>query len=64
MPYQRSHHMYFREVTATRRWSHTTHTTHVKKGLLPASLWTVVAALLIWGFFYLVTYWSTPIIPA
>ena len=56
--------MYFREVTATRRWSHTTHTTNVRKDFLPASLWTVVAALLIWGFFYLVTYWSTPIIPA
>lgn len=56
--------MYFREVTATRRWSRATHTTHVKKDLLPASLWTIVAALLIWGFFYLVTYWSTPIIPA
>jgi len=24
----------------------------------------VIAALLIWGFYYLVTYWSTPIIPA
>jgi hypothetical protein len=64
MPYQRSHNMYFREVTATRRLSRTTHTTNVKKDLLPASLWTIVAALLIWGFFYLVTYWSTPIIPA
>lgn len=65
MPYQRSHHLYFRDVTATRKSSRTIHTTHsVNKDLLPDSLWTVVAALLIWGFFYLVTYWSTPIISA
>jgi hypothetical protein len=56
--------MYFREVTATRRLSRTTHATNVKEDLLPASLWSIAAALLIWGFFYLVTYWSTPIIPA
>jgi hypothetical protein len=56
--------MYFREVTATRKSSRTAQATNVKKDLLPASLWTIVAALLIWGFFYLVTYWSTPIIPA
>ena len=56
--------MYFRDVTATRRLSRTTHTAHVKYDLLPAALWTIVAALLICGFFYLVTYWSTPIIPA
>jgi hypothetical protein len=56
--------MHFRDVTATRKLSRTTHATSVKEDLLPASLWTVVAALLIWGFFYLVTYWSTPIISA
>jgi hypothetical protein len=35
-----------------------------REGMVPAWLWAVAAALLTWGFYYLVAYWSAPVIPA
>lgn len=35
-----------------------------REGSVPPWLWVVVASLLIWGAYYLVTYWSAPIGPA
>jgi hypothetical protein len=35
-----------------------------REGSVPAWLWAVAAALLTWGFYYLVAYWSAPVIPA
>lgn len=33
------------------------------QGSVPLWLWIVVFSLLIWGFYYLVTYWNAPIVP-
>jgi hypothetical protein len=35
-----------------------------REGNVPIWLWIVVFTLLIWGVYYLVTYWNAPIIPA
>ena len=35
-----------------------------REGSVPIWLWVVVVFLLIWGFYYLVTYWNAPITPA
>ncbi|MEO8342301.1 MAG: hypothetical protein ABI536_00645 [Gallionella sp.] len=32
-----------------------------RKGNVPAWLWIVVVALVIWGIYYLVTYWNAPL---
>ncbi len=34
------------------------------EGNVPLWLWAVVVTLLVWGAYYLVTYWSAPIAPA
>jgi hypothetical protein len=34
-----------------------------REGNVPVWLWVVVVTLLLWGFYYLVTYWSAPIGP-
>lgn len=34
-----------------------------RDGHVPAWLWLVVVGLLIWGLYYLVTYWNAPIVP-
>jgi hypothetical protein len=34
-----------------------------RKGSVPLWLWGVVVSLLIWGVYYLVTYWNAPIGP-
>jgi len=31
-----------------------------RKGHVPAWLWAVVVTLLVWGGYYLVTYWNAP----
>jgi hypothetical protein len=33
-----------------------------RDGHVPAWLWIVVVSLLIWGLYYLVTYWNAPIV--
>jgi hypothetical protein len=33
------------------------------EGSIPIWLWVVVVTLFLWGFYYLVTYWSAPIGP-
>ncbi len=35
-----------------------------REGSVPIWLWVVVVFLLIWGFYYLVTYWNAPITPS
>ena len=35
-----------------------------RESAVPGWLWAVAAALLTWGFYYLVAYWSAPVIPA
>lgn len=35
-----------------------------RKGNVPVWLWIVVVSLLIWGVYYLVTYWNAPVTPA
>jgi hypothetical protein len=35
-----------------------------REGNVPLWLWIVFVTLLIWGVYYLVTYWNAPIIPA
>ncbi len=32
-----------------------------RKGTVPIWLWLVAIALLIWGIYYLVTYWNAPV---
>lgn len=32
-----------------------------RKGSVPLWLWSVVVSLLIWGVYYLVTYWNAPV---
>ena len=34
-----------------------------RKGHIPIWLWLVVASLLVWGVYYLVTYWNAPVSP-
>jgi hypothetical protein len=34
-----------------------------RKGNVPLWLWGVVVSLLIWGVYYLVTYWNAPVGP-
>jgi hypothetical protein len=34
-----------------------------RDGHVPVWLWLVVVSLLIWGVYYLVTYWNTPLGP-
>lgn len=34
-----------------------------RDGNVPAWLWLVVVGLLIWGLYYLITYWNAPIAP-
>ena len=34
-----------------------------RKGNVPAWLWVVVVLLVIWGIYYLVTYWNAPVMP-
>ena len=33
------------------------------EGYVPLWLWLVVVGLLIWGIYYLVTYWNAPVTP-
>lgn len=35
-----------------------------REGSVPMWLWVVVATLLMWGFYYLIAYWDSPIGPA
>ena len=35
-----------------------------REGNVPLWLWIVFVVLLIWGVYYLVTYWNAPVIPA
>ncbi len=35
-----------------------------REGNVPIWLWVVVVFLLIWGFYYLVTYWNAPVTPS
>lgn len=35
-----------------------------REGSVPIWLWIVVVSLLIWGSYYLVTYWNAPVAPA
>ncbi len=32
-----------------------------RRGEVPAWLWAVVVSLLVWGVYYLVTYWNAPV---
>ncbi len=32
-----------------------------REGKVPVWLWIVVVLLLVWGFYYLVTYWNPPV---
>jgi hypothetical protein len=34
-----------------------------RKGNVPIWLWIVAVSLLIWGIYYLVTYWNAPVAP-
>ncbi len=34
-----------------------------RRGNVPIWLWGVVVSLLIWGLYYLVTYWNAPLTP-
>lgn len=34
-----------------------------RKGHVPIWLWIVAVSLLIWGIYYLVTYWNAPVAP-
>ena len=34
-----------------------------RDGHIPVWLWVVVVTLLIWGIYYLVTYWNAPLVP-
>lgn len=34
-----------------------------RKGNVPIWLWIVVVSLLLWGLYYLVTYWNAPVTP-
>lgn len=34
-----------------------------RDGHIPVWLWAVVVTLLIWGIYYLVTYWNAPLVP-
>ncbi len=34
-----------------------------REGHVPLWLWLVVVSLLIWGIYYLVTYWNAPLTP-
>lgn len=34
-----------------------------REGNVPIWLWIVVISLLIWGIYYLVTYWNAPVAP-
>lgn len=34
-----------------------------REGNVPVWLWIVVVSLLIWGLYYLVTYWNAPVTP-
>ncbi len=34
-----------------------------RDGHIPVWLWAVVVTLLIWGIYYLVTYWNAPLAP-
>lgn len=34
-----------------------------REGSVPIWLWIVVFSLLVWGFYYLVTYWNAPLTP-
>lgn len=35
-----------------------------REGRVPVWLWCVVVSLLIWGIYYLVTYWNAPVAPS
>lgn len=34
-----------------------------RKGNVPIWLWIVAVSLLIWGIYYLITYWNAPVAP-